>query len=127
MAVDDLFTGGEAPLVPDPLPRLRRFNLIAATCVMLGPFCCTGPWGAFLAIWVWARAGDAVTQAESGVLPEGSFDEARKIRQRAFALMSLSISSLCIQSTCFGFGTYQSAAEWLLARVIELYTAVSGP
>ncbi|GDX78881.1 hypothetical protein LBMAG42_06920 [Deltaproteobacteria bacterium] len=125
MAVDDLFSGSGSTEPVSPIPRLRRWLLVTSGLVVAGPCCCTGPLGALLAIWLWARAGDEMKRAELGLYPEGVGRGARSVRQQAFALMSASSISLCLQTVFFSF--YQSAAMWVAQTAMELYLSFSTP
>ena len=109
MAVDDLFsgdpTGGQ---LPSPIPRLRAMLAVAGALVAAGPFCCTGAFGGFLALWVWTRAGDATSRIEAGLHPGAMAPSVRTVRRVAFGLMSTSALSLFIQSILWGQGFYQT-------------------
>ncbi len=125
MAVDDLFSGAGSADAPSPIPRLRWWLFGTSWLVVAGPCCCTGPLGAFLSIWVWARAGDEMKRADLGLYPEAVGRQARSVRHQAFGLMSASALSLCLQATFFGW--YQSAAMWIVQQGLELYLAFSTP
>ena len=115
MAVDDLFSGRpDEGLLPDPLPALSIATGVAAVLVLLGPCLCTGPLGALVALWAWARAGDAIARADLGLHPAPVGRGARSARQRAFGLMSLSMLSLCAQSLLWGAGVYPWLYTWIL-------------
>ena len=125
MAVDDLFGGSGSSEPVSPIPRLRRWLLLTGGLVVAGPCCCTGPPGALLAIWLWARSGDEMKRAELGLYPEAVGREARSVRQQAFALMAASSISLCLQTVFFS--SYQAAAMWLVEAAMELYLMFSTP
>lgn len=93
--------------------------------MVAGPCCCTGPIGALLSIWLWARSGDEMKRAELGLYPESVGREARSVRHQAFALMSASSISLCLQAVFFS--AYQSAAMWMAKQAMELYLMFSTP
>lgn len=122
MAVDDLFSGDPTGgLLPDPTPSLRRAVRAAAVMVILGPCCCTGPLGAAVAIYGWARAGDAIARAEAGLHAPEVVPRARSLRAQAFGLMSVSVLSLLAQSFLWGWGVYPALyrvpIEWLLSAL----------
>lgn len=125
MAVDDLFSGPGSSEPASPIPRLRRWLLVTSGLVVAGPCCCTGPVGALLAIWLWARSGDEMKRAELGLYPENVGRGARSVRQQAFALMSASFISLCLQVGFFAW--YQAAAMWMAQSAMELYLMISTP
>ncbi len=108
-------------MLPDPTPGLRTWVLAAAVLVILGPCCCTGPVGAALAIYAWARAGDAIARAAAGLHPADVASRARGLRARAFSLMSLSALSLLAQSFLWGWGVYPALygipIQWVLSLV----------
>ncbi len=117
MGVDDLFSGRpDEGQLPDPTPRLGTAVSVAAILVILGPCCCTGPLGGMVALWAWARSGDAITRAELGLHAEPVRRRAGQLRQRAFGLMWLSALSLCAQSVLWGAGLY----PWLYTGLLQL-------
>ncbi|MSQ02202.1 MAG: hypothetical protein EXR71_09970 [Myxococcales bacterium] len=129
MAVDDLFDGAGAPERPDPMPHLWRWVTAAAVMVAIGPCCCTGPLGAFIAIYTWTRAGDEIARSDAGISAASVGQEARKVRQRSFGLMSLSLLILTVQAALFGL--YQSVIGWLAETIwppiLELYLVWAAP
>jgi len=117
LGVDDLFSGQpDEGQLPDPTPRLGTAVHVSAILVMLGPCCCTGPLGGMVALWAWARSGDAIARAELGLHAEIVRRRAGQWRQRAFGLMWLSALSLCVQSALWGAGIY----PWLYAGLLGL-------
>jgi hypothetical protein len=116
VAVDDLFSGNDQdPGLPNPLPGLRLWLSLTTFLVAAGPFCCTGGFGAFLALWVWTRAGDALARADAGLHPPAIGKEAKTLRRVAFGLMSTSALSLCLQSFLWGQGVY----EWVAVAILN--------
>ena len=115
MAVDDLFDGdASGAQLPNPIPRLRAMLAVAGVLVALGPFCCTGAFGAFLSLWIWTRAGDAISRVEAGLHPGTLAPSARTVRRLAFGLMSTSALSLFVQSILWGQGFYQAITLGIL-------------
>ncbi len=129
MAVDDLFDGAGVPERPDPMPHLWRWVTAAAVMVAIGPCCCSGPFGAFCAIYTWTRAGDEIARADAGISAPSVGQEARKLRQRSFGLMSLSLLILTVQAALFG--VYRDVLLWLVETlwpaILELYVAWGAP
>lgn len=130
MAVDDLFDGPGAGVRPDARVSLRRWLAVAGVLVVAGPFCCfTGPFGAFVAIWVWVRAGDEIVRAEAGVVPAEAGEAARSARRAAFGLMATSLLSLLLQGIFYP--VYSGAARWvaesLWPTLLELYMQLTAP
>lgn len=111
MAVDDLFDGKATSDRPDPIPRLRTWLFLAGALVLLGPFCCTSPFGGAAAVFVWMRAGDEEARAAHGVGGPAVAVGAKRIRNLAFGLMSASLTVLCLQSLAW---------SWIEEIVIKL-------
>lgn len=117
MAVDDLFDGKGVAERPDPMPRLRRWLLLASALVILGPCCCTSPFGGGAAIFVWMRAGDEEARAQVGIGGPGLGADARRVRQVAFGLMSASLLTLCLQA--FGWPWIEDAVVGFAGKLAE--------
>jgi hypothetical protein len=118
MAVDDLFSGAPPERPPgDPTIPLELWFAASAILTVLGPFCCTGPPGAAIALWVWTRAGDVGAQSTAGLFPARVGAAAHGLRGRAFAVMTLSLLSLMLQAVLWGKGVYQAVALALLQVV----------
>ncbi len=117
MAVDDLFDGKGVAERPDPMPRLRRWLWLAGALVILGPCCCTSPFGGGAAIFVWMRAGDEEARAQVGIGGPALAADARRVRQVAFGLMSASLLTLCLQA--FGWPWIEDVVIRLAAQLAE--------
>lgn len=125
MAVDDLFDGpAPPPPEPDPIPGLQRWLSAAGMMVTAGLCCPTGPIGAFVAVWVWARAGDAMARAEAGLHPPLIGRAALRVRNMAFGLMVASMLSLLLQAFLFSAGIYNWLLEGLLGAIGGLWSSV---
>lgn len=111
------------------MPHLWRWLTAAAVMVAIGPCCCSGPFGAFIAIYTWTRSGDEIARADAGISTAAVGHEARKVRQRSFGLMSLSLLILVVQAALFGM--YRDLLGWLVQTlwpsILELYMLGTAP
>ena len=116
IGADDLF-GGDAPPPPppDPAPRIRRILAFAGPLNLMGPLCLTSVPGAFLSLWAWYQADEAMARLESGDLPEGYGPHLKALKNSTFANLIAAFSVMIFQILLFMTGVYQQLLEAVLS------------
>ncbi len=129
MAVDDLFDGPGPQARPNPRRGLSWWLIASGVLVLAGPFCCTGPLGAFVSFFTWMRAGDELARGEAGLVQGVDLATARTVRQGSFGLMVVSLVSLSLEIAFFDM--YRGVAQRFVTTVwpvlVELFMLLTSP
>lgn len=119
--VDELF--GQGPPRPperSPVAGLAWQFVVATLLVLAGPLCCTSVPGTLLALWVWTRADEVVTMADTGVVGEADGYRALRLRRSAFGLMTFASFTILVQLALAWTGDYDTLAHALVDPALRL-------